>query len=290
MKKLFCIFIITFFLSGQSFSQITLQPWHNPQVSNDKVQTEQVRIQARILEWSLDNSSEYGFSAYFAKNLENGAIVEKSDLTLPMESNLEMGGRLFFDKLLNKYGNLEIALEALEQQGKVRVLCEPNITISKDAATPAKIQTGSKVPYEATQIVNDSIATITKFREIGITLEVKVLDILYERYVKLSMEANVSGLTGFVSVALDQYGNPLQVPELSTRTIKNTLILPDKETFVTGILKTQSTLTTNQGVPFFINLPVIKHLFKNYYRRSSDTELIFIITPEILNLQTEEMN
>lgn len=256
----------------------------------------QVRVHAKILEWRHEDSRELGLSALYSKSLNSGSIIQALAIRNPIDSNYPdgsktagSGGRLFIDNLLDKYGNLGLVLEALEKEGKVKVLFEPNITLSKDAGTDAKIQTGSKIPYEATQVVNDSITLVTKFRDTGITLEVKVMDILYNKYVQVDSRVTVSGLTGNnVSVALDKYENPIYVPEISTRSMKSVLLLEDKETFVTGILKSQTKITRNTGVPILSQIPIIKYLFRNDSNKASDTELVFIIKPEIINIPRGE--
>lgn len=287
MKKLFYInlFLIYSVLLTSSFAQT-------------KKNVPQVRVHAKVLEWRLEDSTEFGISGLYTKSLGSNSILNNLAVRLPLDSNYPdgsrtagPGGRLFLDKLFDRYGNLAIVIEALEKEGKVKTLFEPNITLSKDSATPAKISTGSKVPYESTQIVNNSVTLVTKFKDVGITLDVQVLDILHDKYVKIEMKTTVSGLSGKqISVSLDQYENPILVPEITTRSMKNTLLLSDKEVFITGILKSHSNISRSTGLPYISKIPIIKYLFSSTAKRNSDTELVFIVTPEIINISSGDTN
>ncbi len=313
-RNLIYIIFTLFLLNSVLFSQEEAKKQDKPKPSEKKVAKEnkenetkkvevkevikgenqeiQIRVRAKILEWRMEDSTEFGLSALYSKNLNSGSILSNAAMRLPLDSNYPdgsksagPGGRIFIDKLFDRYGNLGLVIEALEREGRVKVLFEPNITLSKDSPTPAKISTGSKVPYESTQIVNNSVTLVTKFKDVGITLEVKILDVLYDKYIKLEMNSNVSGLTGKnISVSLDAYENPVLVPEISTRSMKNTLLLSDKETFITGILKSHSKFDRETGVPILAKIPIIKYLFKNSLKKTTDTELAFIITPEIINI------
>ncbi len=242
----------------------------------------QVRIKAKIIEWKLDNALDYGISTLYTRNLGAGSIIESADLTFPTQTAIDRGVKLFFDSLNADSGAIELVLEALEEEGRIRVLSEPNITLVEGHAKPAKVSTGMKVPYETTQVAGATVVQVTDFRDTGITLTIEKVEVVNDDYVQMQMKATVAGLTGYVPIAIDQDGNPISVPELSSRSLTNTILAKDRTPFIGGILKTTSRLKKEQGVPFLSSIPILGYLFKSHHATKSDTELIFLITPEIL--------
>jgi type II secretory pathway component GspD/PulD (secretin) len=242
----------------------------------------QVRIKAKIIEWKLDNALDHGISALYTRNLDSGAIIDTADLTFPTQTAIDRGVKLFFDSLNAGSGMIELVIEALEEEEKIRVLSEPNITLVEGHAKPAKVSTGTKVPYETTQAAGATVVQVTDFRDTGVTLTIEKVEIINNEYVQMQLNATVSGLTGYVAIAIDQDGNPISVPELSSRSLTNTILVKDKTPFIGGILKTTSKLKKEQGVPFLSSIPILGYLFKSHHATKSDTELIFLITPEIL--------
>jgi len=160
-------------------------------------------------------------------------------------------------------GMIEIVLEALEEEGRIRVLSEPNITVVEGHAKPAKVSTGMKVPYETTQAAGATVVQVTDFRDTGITLTIEKVEVINSEYVQMQINATVSVLTGYVAIAIDQDGNPISVPELSSRSLTNTILVKDGTPFIGGILKTTSRLKKEQGVPFLSSIPILGYLFKS---------------------------
>jgi type II secretory pathway component GspD/PulD (secretin) len=245
----------------------------------------QVRIKAKIIEWKLDNALDYGISALYTRNLAAGSIIESADLTFPTQTAIDQGVKLFFDGLSANGGETEAVLEALEEEGKITVLSEPNITVVEDHVKPAKVSTGSKVPYETTQVAGATVVQVTDFRNTGVTLTIENVEVIDDSYVRIQLNANVAGLTGYVAIAIDKDGNPISVPELSSRSLTNTVLVKDRTPFIAGILKTSAKLKKEQGVPFLSSIPILGYLFKSHHATKSDTELVFLITPEIIRTQ-----
>jgi len=161
-------------------------------------------------------------------------------------------------------------------------LSEPNITVVQGHAKPAKVSTGAKVPYETTQVAGATVVQVTDFRNTGVTLTIEKVKVVNDDYIQMQLNATVAGLTGYVAIAIDKDGNPISVPELSSRSLTNTILVKDRTPFIGGILKTTSRLKKEQGVPFLSSIPILGYLFKSHHSTKSDTELIFLITPEIL--------
>lgn len=262
-------------------TKVTLPP-ALPRESN------QVRIHMKVLEWTTDVTDEYGFRLLYLRLPDSSSILEGTDLTFPMTSATDSGVRFFFDNLMSSAGSFEAVIECLEQYGSVEVLSEPNIicpVVKKfDPKNPyqAKITSGSKIPFEKVQPVGDTLAQVTDFRDVGVTLNVGVHDIIDEIYVKLLVRINVKNLAGYISVGTNKEGNPLLVPELTSREITSTLLAENEKTLITGLLVNQANTTSGMGVPWISKIPILGWLFRNKKSTNKRQELVFLLRPEII--------
>ena len=268
------------------------KPTTAPQYGPDNPR--QVRIRAKLIEWTHGNQLDLGFSVLYLSGTGNSEILRTADITLPQQSPLAQGVNIFLDNMDTPDGDggFEAVIQALEQDGEVKVLSEPNIVVplSKDLGldkqAPAKmkraqVKTSSKVPYESAQPAGNVLAQVTKFKDTAITLDVAAVDI-YKDYVTINMESSVTILSGFISVALNTAGDPLLVPQTNTRRINSTVLVRDHGVFITGLMKSNSQFSNEQGVPWISKIPILGWFFKNKQKRCQTTELLFILQPEIL--------
>ncbi len=248
----------------------------------------QVRIHMKVLEWTTDLSDEYGFQVLYTRLPDSSAIVDGVDLTLPLPSATDSGMRIFLDNFMTNTGSFEAVIECLEQFGSVEVLSEPNIICPvvqkppKNSPYQAKITTGSRLPFEKVQPVGDTLVQVTDFRDVGVTLNVGVRKIIANKYIKVAVKINVKNLAGYISVGTNKEGNPLMVPELTSREITNVLLAENEKTLVTGLLVTSSRTSTGMGVPWISRVPLVGALFRNKKSTHKSQELVFLLRPEII--------
>jgi general secretion pathway protein D len=251
-------------------------------------ESNQVRIRMKVLEWSTDLSDEYGFRVLYASLPDSSSVLDGADLTFPMTSATDSGMRIFLDNIMTQSGSIEAVIECLEQYGSVEVLSEPNIIcpvtpdLKADNPYHAKITTGSKIPFEKVQPVGETLAQVTDFRDVGVTLNVGVSKIHDNRYIQLVVQINVKNLAGYISVGTNKEGNPLFVPELTSREITNTLLAENEKTLITGLLVSQSKTSSGMGVPWISKIPLLGALFRNRKTTDKRQELVFLLRPEII--------
>lgn len=249
------------------------------------------RIKVYVMEWNSENFFDLGFSALYQKALDDGGIVDALDLTFPLQNESDLGLKMFFDNLNVKNGLIEASVELLERSGKLDVLAEPEITLKepngsqgkgKKKISGAQVHSGSNVPYGTFQTAGDTIAEITQFKETGVTMIISLVDITDDGFVELDVEAAVTDLTGFVAVATDGNGNPLESPETSERSIDTTVFSEDGKPLIVGILKNSNTSKVRQGVPILSRIPLIGALFGSTSLKAQTRELVFIVVSRII--------
>ena len=271
----------------------------------------QVRIRARILEWTHDRTLDWGFGVRKAPvldaegNLVNpdlDEVLRMADLFLPSQAQQLNQGLAIFLKGLNKDGDVGLAafMQALEQLGEVKVLCSPEIVLTcpddeeraRLAALPAEqraaaerkgiVSTKSRIPYESVQPAGNVLVEVTAYKDAATQMTVTNPEIVRDRFVKMTVNAGVTDLSGFIAVGTNSRGEIMMVPQTDSRSITNTVLVGDRQMFIMGVLKTTSEHTNIQGVPWLSRIPWVGYLFKNKQARTRDQELLFIVQPEIV--------
>lgn len=258
----------------------------------------QVRLEARVLEWQATNSLDFDFAVEFERTAP-GSILDGADLTLSADPTLGSAARIFFEGD-NQFGTFDAVIEALETVSSVRILSQPSVIltsqeipedqINSDPAPPgnltSKISNAVKIPYETAVASGQTLVSFTEYRDTGVTLGVNVPKVLDDLIV-VDLHTTVSDLTGFITVGLNQRNEPLQVPTIDSRTIHNRIIIPDRMVFIAGLIKTTRKTERHRGIPFLSEMPLLRYLLANTRSSSEDTELVFLLKPEIIYPDTE---
>ncbi len=168
---------------------------------------------------------------------------------------------------------LDSALRALERDGLIRTLAEPNLTaISGESA---KFLAGGEFPIP---IVDSLGQTTVVFKEfgVGVTFTPTVLS---EGRISLKIESQVSELTNVGAVTL----NSIQIPALKKRMANSTVELPSGGTLALAGLISEATKQNIDGMPGLKDLPVLGTLFRSRDFIRDETELVVIVTPYLVN-------
>jgi type II secretory pathway component GspD/PulD (secretin) len=258
----------------------------------------QVRLRAKALEWMGQTDLDFGFSiAYFRDPKHSGSIVGPFNdgrglltdpaafATFPSQSNLDLGLRIFLDQMNARNGSLEAILEALEQQGEIKMLAEPTLVLKKGSGE-ATVRTGSRIPYASDQVAGVGVAEVTLFQDTGVVLQVAFLEVVQLEgtlYAMMKVTADVTSLAGYVSVSLDGQGNPRRVPQVNTRHISHTVMIRDKTTLIGGVLKEDSKFSNEQGPPILGDIPYVKRLFRNHSSARKTHEILFLMSVDLIS-------
>ncbi len=167
-------------------------------------------------------------------------------------------------------------ISALETKGVVQVLAEPNVlaTNGKEASFLA----GGEFPYPVAQGSTGGLSTVTiQFKEYGIRLNF-IPTITPRGTIRLQVAPEVSALDYSNEVDISGF----EVPGITTRRVNTEVELADGESFMIGGLLDKSTSDTFEKIPFLGDIPIIGKLFQSEQRTKNDTELIVIVTPEVV--------
>lgn len=242
--------------------------------------TQQVTIQARIVEVNTNFTQEFGIqwggslakttSKIFPNTIQltGGPVGSTSnfivDLPAPVGPGTGAGLGIALGSLTGA-ALLDIQLSAMEDSGNGRILSSPKITTTNH--TEASISSGRKIPYET--ISSEG----TKTELVDATIDLTVTPhITPDGYISLEIHATKDQ----ADFSQTSAGG---APTILTKDIKTEVLVKNGETTVLGGLYTSNIARTDSGVPFFSKIPVLGWLFKKRKNLNESEELLIFITP-----------
>ena len=173
--------------------------------------------------------------------------------------------------------NLGATIQALENKGLVQVLSEPNV-LAEDGKQ-GSILAGGEYPYPVVQGGSTGSGTTVTimFKEFGIRL-IFLPHVTAQGTIDLQIISEVSSLDFTNAVTLSGF----VVPAISERRVKTSVELQKGQSFAIGGLLDNRTTETLQKIPYISNVPILGKFFQSISKTKNNTELIVIVTPEIV--------
>lgn len=160
-------------------------------------------------------------------------------------------------------------MRALERNGLIRTLAEPNLTAVSGES--AKFLAGGEYPIP---VVNSDGGISVTFKEFGVGVAFTPT-VLTEGRISLKIETEVSELTNVGTVTL----GGATIPALKKRQAKSTVELPSGGSLAMAGLISEDTRQNIDGFPGLKDVPVLGTLFRSRDFIKQETELVVIVTP-----------
>ncbi|MSN26365.1 MAG: type IV pilus secretin PilQ [Geobacter sp.] len=162
---------------------------------------------------------------------------------------------------------LDMRLNAAASAGMIKIVSTPKVATLNNKT--AKITQGQQIPY--TSSTSDKVET--KFIEAALSLEV-------------TPHINANGTIGMkIDAKNDSPGQTTSgstAPSINKKQAITEMLLRDGETTVIGGIYVDSDNTSDEGVPYLMDIPLLGKLFKTNNKTKTKTELLIFITPRIL--------
>ena len=252
----------------------------------------QVQVEARILEVTLVNEFSFGVQWY----LEGlaGATTSNSGGTsslVPGDSGNHQQGAVggggntlgasdgFYYSFLTH--NLQVAVHAMESNGKTKVLSAPSVVVMNNQT--ANFQVGDEVPINTTSLnINsnaDNVVNNATYIPTGVLLTVQPR-VNPGGLVYMSINQQVSSVLGNSANA---QGNPT----ISERSINTQVAVQSGQTVLLGGMIQQQEVDQRQGMPWLSRIPLLGSLFGTRSRNRTRTEIIVLLTPKVISSSEE---
>jgi pilus assembly protein CpaC len=172
--------------------------------------------------------------------------------------------------------NLGATIQALETKGLVQVLAEPNILAQN--GKEGSFLAGGEYPFPVVQGSGGAGTSVTiEFKEYGIRLNF-IPTITPRGTIRLQVAPEVSSLDFTNAVQISGF----DVPAIDVRKVNTEVELADGQSFAIGGLLDNRDTETFQKIPFLGDIPILGKFFQSISKTKTNTELIVIVTPEIV--------
>lgn len=230
----------------------------------------QVNLRVRVAEMSREVTRLFGIRW-------DGAL-SFGDFALGLGTGRFLDGA---DRLFGSYqsSNVSIAgvIDALEREGLVSVLAEPNLTAL--SGETASFLAGGEFPVP---VGRDNNEVQIEFKEFGVSLSFTPT-VMSRNRISLRVRPEVSDLSENGSIKIGD----LLIPALATRRAETTVELGSGQSFAIGGLISNSTRSNVEKLPGLGDLPILGALFRSTTFRRSESELVIIVTPYLVAPRSE---
>ena len=177
--------------------------------------------------------------------------------------------------LFNKRYDIGVIARVLQNKGLFQSLAEPNLVA--ESGKEASFLAGGEFPIPIAQGGSGSVAISVMFKEFGVRLNFTPT-VAGDNRVRLKVRPEVSTLDFANAIVLQGF----RIPALSTRRTETELELDNGQTFAIAGLLNNTMTESLQKVPGIGDIPILGYLFKSKAAQKNRTELVVMITPEIL--------
>ncbi|MDD2894799.1 MAG: type II and III secretion system protein [Aliarcobacter sp.] len=195
------------------------------------------------------------------------------------------GGLTGAANYLGRYFNTALTLNYLSSKGVASILDETTLLTLEDQ--DATFHAGGTIYLKISTTTSQGVPT-TEVRNInyGLQLDIRAKNIVNNDYVSLDINTK--------STQIDWANTVDGIPSFTEKSIKTNVIVGNQSTIVLGGLISSSTSQDVDKIPLLGDIPILGALFTSKAFREGKSELVFFITPEIVdpknNNQIEKLN
>jgi pilus assembly protein CpaC len=206
---------------------------------------------------SLTGGGANSNAAFFTRNTGIGGTTTDSIVL-----GVNAGGAL-----------INSVIDALEQNGLVNILAEPNLTAM--SGETASFLAGGEFPII---VPGGSLGQTTViFKQYGVSLAFTPV-VLANGRVSLRVKPEVSQLSNQGAVEI----SGVNIPALTTRRAETTVELGSGQSFAIGGLLQNNITDTINSLPGLGDLPVLGPLFRSTQFQRNESELVILVTPYLV--------
>jgi pilus assembly protein CpaC len=167
-------------------------------------------------------------------------------------------------------------LDWLQENQVAKILAEPNIVAV--SGRPAQFNDGGEFPI----VVPQSLGTSSiEFKKFGTQVDFLPI-VLGNGNIRLEVRPRISERDDSHAVVIPGTGG-ISVPALTVREVDTAVEMKAGQTFALAGLVQQRTESTNRGLPYLSDMPIIGVPFRKTEDSVNEVELLILVTPEFVD-------
>jgi pilus assembly protein CpaC len=248
----------------------------------DSGASNQVLLRVRFAEVSRSAMTDLGISLFTGPNGYQNVLgrVTTDQVPAPTFDTSSPGqNKLVFSDFLNLFffdtkNQLGAVIKALQTKGLFQSLAEPNLIA--ESGKEASFLAGGEIPVPIAQGSGSAMAISVQYKEFGIRLS--FTPVVNGNRIHIKVKPEVSALDFTNAVVL----NGFRIPALTTRRTETEVELDNGQTFAIAGLMNNTVNSQLQKIPGIGDIPILGLLFQSKSAQKNQSELVVMITPEIL--------
>ncbi|MCD2449129.1 type II secretion system secretin GspD [Methylicorpusculum oleiharenae] len=246
----------------------------------------QVLIDATIVEVTLTDELEYGIQWYFSEGssgIGSGSVSSNSNSAVALSNAAATAAAAAATGGLSAIyssGAIKALLKAQANDGNINVISSPSLMVLNNQEANIQVgeekslRTSESTPLSGGAGEDNALIQTTQIqqRKTGVMVTVKP-------------RVNANGLvTMEIEQSVESFGNSSTNgnPDILTREIASSVAVQSGETIVLGGLIQERTTSSQSGIPFLHDLPLIGPLFGSTVKNNDKTELVLLLTPRVV--------
>ncbi len=223
----------------------------------------QINLRVKIAEVNRNVDKEFGFDYdIFGDDFQFATFLTSGRFSGTVSTGLR--------KTLGSF-SIEAFLNALESEGLVSILAEPNLTAL--SGETASFLAGGEFPFSTV----DSEGNINiEFKPFGVSLAFTPT-LLDDQRISMNVRPEVSQVTSDAQTIAGQ-----TLRGINTRRAETTVELGNGESLVLAGLLQKNIIEDLDKVPGLADIPILGTLFRSQAFQQNETELMIIVTPYIV--------
>lgn len=171
-----------------------------------------------------------------------------------------------------------VFIKMLDEVSDTTILSNPKVfTLNR---MPARVLVGRKVGYLNTTSTDTTTTQTVQFLDTGTQLNVRPF-VTNDGLIRMELKPQVS--EAVIRDTQDSTGASVTIPDEITNELTTNVMVRDGQTIVLGGLFRESTQSSRRQVPWLGDIPIIGNAFKGKEDTTQRNEIIFLITPSIVN-------
>jgi pilus assembly protein CpaC len=172
--------------------------------------------------------------------------------------------------------NLGATIKDMQQRSVLEILAEPNLMAAN--GQKASFLAGGEFPFPLVQPGQGFTAVTIQFKPFGVKLEFTGT-ITNDNVIRLHVAPEVSTLDFSNGLTISGFS----IPAISSRRAETEIELKDGQSFGIAGLMDHRTQALMNKIPGIGDIPVLGQLFRSHSINRSNTELLVLVTPRIID-------
>ena len=231
---------------------------------------QQVLLQVKVAEMQKTVLKELGVGL-------TGSILKVGNGSVDLATNATVGltqsaSQMFGTATVSGIGSLAGSLSALERQGLIRTLVEPNLTAV--SGETANLLAGGEFPIPAAEELG-RISIV--FKQFGVLLNFTPI-VLDPGRISLKLNTEVSAIDRSLTVRLSN----TEIPGLTVRRASSTVEMASGGSIMIAGLLQNDIASDLSGLPGLMDVPILGALFKSSSFQRHESELVVMVSAYVV--------